>query len=97
MKELVKVLIKAQKASDSAKATAANGVHYNDYDGGDSPYGHANYHRSRQARARRYSAKETALREASDLAFTAGVEFGVAGGVVYFDLPTGQVSFHTRI
>jgi hypothetical protein len=94
--KLLLSLSAAQKASDSAKATAANGLHIRDYYGCDeSRYARANYRRSRAAREGRYSDKEDALGEAVKLAGHAGVVCGHKEGVLYFELATGQASFHS--
>lgn len=91
---LLLALRTAQQASDSAKRTAANGLHIRDYDDG-SRYARANYRRSRAARESRYEAKEDALAEAVTLATAAGVVCGYKDGVLYFELATGQASFHS--
>ncbi|MBX9579161.1 MAG: hypothetical protein K2X87_02545, partial [Gemmataceae bacterium] len=85
---------------ERAKQRAANGVHFDDHD--DSGYAAANYRRSRRARANDYYAKWRRLGEACRLAPAAGIAWGWREDpaddipyVVYFELPTGQVSFHS--
>lgn len=92
--QLLTALKKAQQANASAKSTAANGVHFDDYEDG-SRYARANYKRSRAARDKRYADKEKWLCVAVPLAAASGVVCGHADGVLYFNLPTGQVSFHS--
>ncbi|NQU22115.1 MAG: hypothetical protein HQ567_12585 [Candidatus Nealsonbacteria bacterium] len=103
--QLLLTLESAQQASGTAKSRAANGLRYRDYkrlDG--SEYSRANYHRSRCARDNDYRAKAATLRQACELAQQAEIPFGwqpdpansQVPWVVYFDLPTGQVSFHAR-
>lgn len=92
----------AQKASDSAKSRAANGLRMHDYRDG-SRYWRANYRRSRDARELDYKRKSEAVAEACQLAPVAGTTFGwrkdgggVVPWVVYFELPgIGQASFHS--
>jgi hypothetical protein len=98
--QLMLILREAQKASDRAKRRAANGCRRSDYyERDNSAYAAANYRRSRKARTRDYEVKEGALRRAVALAPLCGVLFGWGvdeGGndVLYFELQTGQVSFH---
>lgn len=98
--KLLLSLLQAQQASDRAKARAANGCRrYDYYDRDRSVFAAANYLRSRQARERDYVQKEQALKRAVALASLCGISFGWGadeGGnaVVYFNLTTGQVSFH---
>lgn len=93
-KPLLAALYKAQKANLAAKATVCNGVHFNDYEGG-GRYRRANYGRSREAREKRYAEKSKWLAAAVILAVESGVACGWKEGVLYFDLPAGQVSFHS--
>lgn len=90
----LKALLDAQTASEAAKSTAANGVHFDDYDDG-SRYARSNYRRSRRAREDRYEQKEAALALAVSLSSRAKIPCGYKDGVLYFDLPTGQASFHS--
>jgi hypothetical protein len=66
-------------------------------------FARANYWRSREAIANDYGVKNLAIDAACHWATEAGTSFGwkVEGGhvpfVVYFDLPTGQVSFHCKV
>jgi hypothetical protein len=97
--ELLRSLRAAQAASDEAKEMAANGIHFRDYAEMDqSDYARSNYYRSRQARASRYRQKSSLIAQACELAPAAGIVFGWQADrlnfAVYFDLPTGQVSFH---
>ena len=91
----------AHEASARAKSRAADGLRLREYDDG-SRYRWANYHRSRQARENDYAEKRAAVAEAVGLAKEAGINFGwqrngsLIPWVVYFDLPTGQVSFHVE-
>lgn len=101
--KLASALERAQRFSDSAKSRAANGLPIREYYDG-SPYCSANYRRSRGARENDYQAKELAVRDACALAPLAGIRFGWKREegvdppwVVYFDLPTGQVSFHSPV
>ena len=89
------------EVSEKAKQRAANGLRLDDYHDVDrSDYARANYRRSREAREKDYWLKETYLGEAVVLADTASVVCGhqevdeFVPYVIYFDLPTGQVSFH---
>jgi hypothetical protein len=97
--QLLAALRDAQRANDRAKSRAANGLRRRDYHDG-SRYSGANYYRSGQARDHDYCEKSVAITHAVSLATEAGVKFGWrrdGGGVpwvVYFDMPTGQVSFH---
>jgi len=95
----------SQEASNIAKSRAADGIHFGDYQGFDgSDYSRANYRRSREAREKDYLKKALALDEACKLAQQAGIQFGWSREsddshvpwVVYFDLPTGQVGFHSN-
>ena len=95
-------LLEAQNASDRAKARPSNNKHYYDYVGDDlSRYAEANYRRSRRARENDYFEKEIAIKNAVGVALELGIKFGWKFDpvremwVVYFELPTGQVSFHT--
>lgn len=97
---LLRALDRAQGANERAKARSANGIHFHGYSGG--RFRRANYRSSRAARARDYAAKEQAIGEATGLASAGGVKFGWARSddagvpwVVYFEIPTGQVSFHS--
>jgi hypothetical protein len=100
--QLALTLYEAQQASDRAKARAASGLHFDDYDDR-SRYSAANYRRSRRAIDSDYWQKGLAIDKACELAPQAGVVFGwredrtckVAPWVVYFELPSGQVSFHS--
>lgn len=97
---LLIALREAQEASDRAKSRAANGCRRRDYyERDNSTYARANYRRSREARARDYEDKESAIQNAVALAPLCGIIFGWGVSeeemyVVYFDLPPGQVSFH---
>ena len=99
---LLLALYDTQLASDQAKSRAANDIHFDDYED-HSGYAAANYRRSRLARDADYMEKERHLRDACSLAKGAGICFGyqesdtseVAPYVIYFELKTGQVSFHT--
>jgi hypothetical protein len=96
---LIAALSDAQACSDLAKSRTANGVHFDDYTSG--RYRRANYRRSREAREIDYEKKEDAVRRACIAADEAGIiygwkaESGRIPWVVYFSLPTGQVSFHS--
>ena len=89
----------AQEASQRAKSRAADGLRYREYHDG-SEYRWSNYRRSRQARENDYEEKRAAVADAVGMARAAGINFGWRRDgsripwVVYFDLPTGQVSFH---
>lgn len=90
----------AERASSSAKSRPANGVHLRTFRNR-GRYGRANYRRSRAARSKDYQEKSRSLEAACAIASEASIVYGwshVSGRVpwvVYFDLPTGQVSFHS--
>jgi hypothetical protein len=97
-------LQKAQQASDQAKSRAANGLKRRQYEDG-SEYEGANYYRSRCARDRDYQKKAQCIDEACAMRLAMGEYFqwgwrqdgsNDVPWVVYFDLLTGQVSFHAR-
>lgn len=91
----------AQRASDQAKSRAANGPHFERYPHIDNfDWASANYRRNRDARWRNYLEKSWQLRHAVKLARELGIPSGYQETddfvpyVIYFELPTGQVSFH---
>jgi hypothetical protein len=97
---LLQALELAQIASNRAKRRAANCQSFLDYSWlDDNPYAGVNYRRSRKALENDRLEKECHIKEALHEAPKAGVNGGWAeapgehvGYVVYFDLPTGQVS-----
>lgn len=98
---LLLALRRCQVASDQAKSRAANNTRYSEY-GDRSTYRWVNYRASRNARQRDYEAKRKAIDEACQAAAENGVVFGWAPSgslhvpwIVYFELPSGQVSFHS--
>ena len=97
--QLLAALRDAQEANDRAKDRAADGLRRREYNDG-SRYSGANYYRSRRARDHDYYEKRIAISNAVKLATEAGVKFGwrrdgsLVPWVVYFEVPTGQVSFH---
>jgi len=99
--ELLFWLRAAQRESDCAKSRSANACRQAEYfERDESIYARANYRRSRNARARDYRRKEAALQEAVQVAPLANVSFGWVTPddgmpIVYFDLSSGQVSFHS--
>lgn len=101
---LLLALREAQARNDSAKLRAANGRRFCDYYDG-SRYARSNYRRSREARANDYWNKwlaiQTACHEAEECSITWGwgedPDVAQAPHVLYFDLPTGQVSFHSSV
>ena len=98
----------AQTANDAAKATSANGRHISEYHLNGLPFVRYTYERSRDARDCHYAEKEDHLEIAVGLAEKCGIrcywqrddndgpESDPHGDVLYFDLPTGQVSFHAE-
>jgi hypothetical protein len=99
---LLIALREAQQASDRAKSRAANGCRRREYyERDNSVYSNANFRRSREARERDYQEKEYAVQNSVALAPLSGITLGWGARenemyVVYFDLPTGQVSFHCK-
>lgn len=97
---LLRALRDAQVASDRAKSRAADATRYSEYNDR-SEYRWHNYHASRSARQRDYAEKSQSIAHACNAAGEAGIVFGWAPSlqedvpwIVYFDLPTGQMSFH---
>jgi hypothetical protein len=92
----------AQQASDRAKSRAANGLRFDDYiEQNSNVFAAATYRRSRAARVRDYNEKMERLEEAAQLATEVGVNWGFGqdegnDSVIYFDLPSGQASFHVK-
>jgi hypothetical protein len=99
--QLLLNLRNAQKWSDQAKRRAANGVHFMEYFDG-SRYRQSNYRKSRNAREKDYQKKAVCVFDACDAADISGVNYGweqvaedsYTRWIVYYDLPTGQASFH---
>lgn len=100
-------LYDAQRMSDLAKSRPADGLRLYDYmekARKNTDHAASNYRRSRAARSSDYVRKQQRLREACTHAQEAGVPFGWsrddcldAPWVAYFDLSTGQVSFHSPV
>jgi hypothetical protein len=102
---LLLALREARECNDRAKSRAANGLHIDYYFGFDSSrYAQANYRRSRDARWSDYRQKSLALDAACSEAQRTTIRWGWAQDklvedapfVIYFDLPSGQVSFHAE-
>jgi len=92
----------AQVASDRAKSRAANGILFCEYQCRYySDYASTNYRRSRRARDYEYLHKALRLKWAVQLAAEIKLPCGhhetdeYIPFILYFDLPTGQISFHT--
>lgn len=102
---LLRAVRKAQSHSEQAKSRPSNARTFGDYRGSNrSKHAYHAYRGSRDARQRDYSEKASALDEAAVAAQECGVNAGWQPNsdkdspvpyIVYFDLPTGQVSFHT--
>jgi len=103
---LLRNLREAFKYSERAKQRPANGMTYREYRMMScSKYTRQNYQASRLARENDYEEKANSLEAAAEAALQCGIAAGWHENddrespipyILYFDLPVGQVSFHSK-